>query len=142
MWLVDSNVLLYAVDRRSPHHAASRAWLQRSLAGPESVGIAWSSVHAFLRLSTSASMFTTPLSAEEACRQIRSWLDAPAALLVEPSARHADVLCGLLDATGTAGNLVADAHLAAIATEHAATIVTFDADFLRFPGVRSQRPTG
>jgi len=46
-----------------------------------------------------------------------------------------------LEATGTAGNLVADAHLAAIATEHAATVISFDADFLRFPGVRSQRPT-
>ena len=141
MWLVDASVLLYAVDRRSPHHEASSSWLERSLRGSEPVGIAWSSIHAFLRLSTSPSMFSTPLSVEEACHQVRSWLGAPAVLLVEPTTRHPDVLCGLLEATGTAGNLVADAHLAAIASEHAATVISFDADFLRFPGVRSQRPT-
>jgi hypothetical protein len=50
------------------------------------------------------------------------------------------VLAGLLIESGTAGNLVSDAHLAALAVEHAATIVTFDRDFGRFAGVRSQAP--
>jgi len=41
---------------------------------------------------------------------------------------------------GTAANLVNDAHLAALALEHHATLVTFDADFHRFRGLRVERP--
>jgi hypothetical protein len=50
------------------------------------------------------------------------------------------VLAGILDQTGTGGNLVSDAHLAALAVEHGATIVTYDSDFARFPGVRFEAP--
>ena len=59
-------------------------------------------------------------------------------MVLDPTARHADVLAGLLAETGSGGNLVNDAHLAALAVEHDATLVTFDADFGRFPG----RPAG
>lgn len=140
MWLVDANVLLYAVNRGAVHHEESRTWLESSLRGSEPVGLAWSALLAFLRVSTHRSAFTAPFTVDEACRQLRSWLAAPAALIVEPTARHADVLIGLLEESGTAGNLVPDAHLAALASEHSATVVTFDTDFLRFRGVRSQRP--
>jgi predicted nucleic acid-binding protein len=46
------------------------------------------------------------------------------------------VLERLLAPTGVAGNLVNDAHLAALAVEHRAEIVSYDNDFSRFPGVR------
>jgi len=140
MWLVDGNVLLYAVNRSTPHHDVSRTWLEDALRGATPVGLAWSSLLTFLRVSTHRAAFPTPLTVEEATRQLRSWLGAPAVVVIEPTARHADVLTGLLEASGTAGNLVPDAHLAALASEHAATIVTFDADFGRFDGVRWQRP--
>lgn len=140
MWLVDANVLLYAVNRGAVHHEASRMWLDSSLRGPVPVGLAWSALLTFLRVSTHRSAFPAPFTVDEACRQLRAWLAAPAALIVDPTARHVDVLIGLLEESGTAGNLVPDAHLAALASEHAATIVTFDTDFLRFRGVPSQRP--
>jgi len=47
---------------------------------------------------------------------------------------------GLLERAGTAGNLVGDAHLAALALEHGATVVSFDRDFARFEGVTLRRP--
>jgi uncharacterized protein len=56
------------------------------------------------------------------------------------STRHVDVLAGLLAEAGTAGNLVGDAHLAALAAEHDVTPVTFDAEFGRFAGLRRSRP--
>ena len=37
---------------------------------------------------------------------------------------------------GTAGNLTTDTHLAALAIEHDAELVTFDRDFDRFVGLR------
>jgi predicted nucleic acid-binding protein len=50
------------------------------------------------------------------------------------------VVTGLLEGVGTGGNLTSDAHLAAIAVEHGATVVTWDSDFGRFPGVRWRTP--
>ncbi len=71
---------------------------------------------------------------------MRTWLSQPSATLVEPSARHFDVLAGLLVSTGTAGNLVGDAHLAGLAMEYAAELISFDADFGQFPGLTWRMP--
>lgn len=140
MQLVDANVLLYAVNPTSPQHATARGWLDRALSEREPVGFAWTVLLAFLRLATSASVFPRPLAIAEAIAVTRDWVSQPSALAVEPSARHLDVLGGLLEESGTAGNLVADAHLAALAVEYDATLVSFDADFGRYRGVRWQRP--
>lgn len=40
------------------------------------------------------------------------------------------------------GNLASDAHLAALALEHHATVVSYDNDFSRFKGVRWRSPAG
>jgi predicted nucleic acid-binding protein len=53
-------------------------------------------------------------------------------VVIEPTARHASVLRGLIEQTGTADNLTTDAHLAALAIEHGAEIVSFDRDLARF----------
>lgn len=49
-----------------------------------------------------------------------------------PPPRHVAILRGLVEAHGVAGNLTTDAHLAALALEHGAELVTFDRDILRF----------
>lgn len=140
MRLVDANVLIYVVNESSVHHEPSRTWLDEALGGREPVGFAWTVLLAFLRLSTHPSVFARPLNPEEATGIVRAWLAQPAAVVVEPTGRHPDVLAGLLIEAGTAGNLVNDAHLAALSIEHAATITTYDAEFARFPGVRWARP--
>ncbi len=68
------------------------------------------------------------------------WLGAPAAVVVDPTVRHLAVLRGLVAPLGTAANLVNDAHLAALAVEHGATLISFDRDFGRFPGLRWEEP--
>jgi toxin-antitoxin system PIN domain toxin len=138
--LVDANVLLYAVNADAPHHAAARSWLDGALSGQEAVGFAWVPLLAFLRLSTRAGLFPHPLSVEDAFGIAELWLAQPAAVAVEPTQRHLSLLRGLLRDTGTAANLVNDAHLAALALEHGGEIVSFDADFQRFPGVRWRLP--
>jgi toxin-antitoxin system PIN domain toxin len=138
--LVDANVLLYAVNESDPRHEEARAWLDGALCGREAVGLAWPVVLAFLRLSTKAGLFPRPLPVAGALARVRSWTGQPPCVLVEPTARHLHVLAGLLATTGPGGNLVSDAHLAALALEHDATVVTYDGDFGRFAGVRWRPP--
>ena len=108
--------------------------------GTEVVGLAWVVLLAFIRVATSPVVFPTPLSPDEATSQVEAWLAAPAAVVTQPTTRHAPLLRGLLRDTGTGGNLTTDAHLAALAVEHGADIVSFDRDFARFPGVTHRLP--
>lgn len=140
MQIVDANVLLHAVNERAREHVAARDWLQAALDGGEPVAFAWSVTLAFLRLSTHPAVFPRPLPPSLAADVVEGWLAAPAALTLEPTRRHLPLLRGLLQRAGTAGNLVGDAHLAALALEHGATVVSFDRDFARFEGVALQRP--
>jgi len=136
MKVVDANVLLYAVNADAPHHRTARRWLDAELNGMETVGFAWVVLLAFLRLSTNPSLFARPLAPGVAFDVVEAWLGQPAAVVLQPTPRHVDLLRGLLEPLGVAANLVNDAHLAGLALEHGAEVVSFDGDFARFGGVR------
>lgn len=140
MKLVDANILLYAVDENSPHHRVAKPWLEAELSGPETFAFAWSVLLAFLRLSTNPRVFELPLSGDEALDLVDSWLEQPNAAVLHPTDRHGQLLRELLAPLGTAGNLVTDAHLAALAIEHGAELASGDADFSRFPGLQWTNP--
>ena len=140
MRLVDANVLLYAVNEDAPQHTVAHSWLEGALTDREAVGFAWVALLAFLRLTTRAGLFPQPLTLDQAAGVVELWLGQPAAVVVHPSPRHLSLLRGLLSSAGTAANLVNDAHLAALALEHGAEVVSFDHDFQRFEGVRWSSP--
>lgn len=135
MILPDVNVLLYAVNTAASQNATAHAALKDAYEkGP--VALCWPALLGFLRLSTRAAILPRPLGVEEALQVTRVWLDHPGSVLVQPTPRHAAVLGGLLMGAGRGGPLVSDAHLAALAIEHNATMMSFDADFARFAGLR------
>ena len=140
MKVVDANVLLYAVNVDADHHAEARRWLDRCLSGAETVGFAWVALLAFVRLTTRVDLFPRPLSVDEAMDRVDAWLGAPSAVVVAPTTAHARLVRDLLGAVGAGANLVNDAHLAALAIQHRGTVVSYDNDFGRFPGVTWQRP--
>lgn len=140
MRLVDANVLLYAVNSASERHSVCKRWLDGALSGGDTVGLAWVPLLAFIRLTTKHGLFPRPLAPADAMRQVTDWCSAPASMVVGPTARHADILSGLLAEVGAGGNLVNDAHLAALAVEHRAGIVSYDSDFGRFDGIRWETP--
>ena len=136
MKLPDVNLLLYAIDGEAKSHESARAWLEEALSGTEEVGFAWTVLLGFARLSTNPSIYEQPLSADESLDLIDGWLAQPVATVVEPTHRHAAILRELLQPLGVGGNLVGDAHLAALAIEHGAELYSRDNDFARFDGVR------
>jgi uncharacterized protein len=138
--LPDVNLLLYAADESSPHHARVRSWLEQTLSGTEEVGFAWLALLGFIRISTNPFAFGNPLFLAKAFEFVDSWLGQPVATIVQPTAQHAAHLHDLLKSVGTAGNLTSDAHLAALAIEHGAELCSHDADFSRFPGLRWTDP--
>jgi uncharacterized protein len=134
--LPDLNLLLYAIDAEADAHERAAGWLEEVLSGTEEVGFAWTVLLGFMRISTNPRIYEEPLTVAEASDVIDGWLAQPVATLVEPSSRHAAVLRELLEPLGTGGNLVSDAHLAALAIEHGAELYSRDNDFARFDGVR------
>jgi uncharacterized protein len=137
--LPDTNVLLHAVNRDMTQHKRARDWLASAFSATAGVGLAWVAILGFVRLSTRSGILARPLTVEEAMRAAHFWLDHPRTQMLHPTARHALVLGRLLTGAGAAGNLTTDAHLAALAIEHGATLGSFDRDFERFSGLAFER---
>ena len=140
MILVDVNILLYATNDDDRQHATALQWLDRQLAGVAPVGLPWASLLGFLRLATNARVLTRPLAMSDAWRQVAEWLACEPAWVPQPTEHHAGVLAALLALPGVQGNLVPDAHLAALAIEHGLTLCSTDGDFARFPGLQWRNP--
>ena len=141
MKLVDANVLLYADDTAAEHHEKARSWLLAALSSGEILLIPWLVLVAYLRISTLPHLHQQPRSVDGAVKFIRAVLAGGSVIHGEPDDRHLDRVIDLLAATGRGGNLTNDAHLAALALQYDATVISFDNDFSRFPGVRWERPT-
>lgn len=140
MILVDANLLIYAVNTFAPQHAAARSWLDSRLNSDTRVGLPWASLLAFLRLATNARVFAQPLGIIDAWNRVTTWLCSDVVWVPAPTERHAEILAQLLAAPGVYGNLVPDAHLAALAIEHGLELNSTDGDFARFAGLNWRNP--
>jgi len=136
----DANLLLYAYDSESVFHSAAARWWSALLSDVEPVGLCPVVVFAFLRLSTHGKVFERPMSVGEASQCVASWLARPNARLLVAGPGHVESVCRLLAKAGTAGNLVTDAQIAALALEYGATVHTADTDFSRLSGVSWKNP--
>lgn len=140
MKIVDLNLLLYAVNEDAPLHAAARRWWEEALVGEEQVGLAWVVLLGLVRLCTRPVVLPNPLTVEQVLALVDEWLACSPCVIAHPGDRHWAILKSLLRDAGTAANLTTDAHLAALAMEHDATLYSTDGDFARFPGLRFRNP--
>jgi toxin-antitoxin system PIN domain toxin len=138
--LLDVNLLIYTVDEESSHHEPALRWFEETLSGSETVAFAWHALVGFLRITTRTRGAHDPWPIQSALDEIQRWLAQPVATVLHPTLRHASVLRDLLAPLGTGGNLTSDAHLAALAIEHGATLCSHDNDFSRFAGLRWEDP--
>lgn len=138
MLLPDTNVLLNAVHADSPQHAQAKQALEAAMLDTRGMALAWVVLIGFVRLSTKRGILPAPLDVADALGVVDEWLAHPHTRVLEPGPLHAGIFGRLLLSAGTAGNLTNDAHIAALAIEHQAEVLTFDKDFARFSGLRYQ----
>lgn len=140
MILVDSNLLLYATTPVFKQHAAARAWLLEAFNGEERVGLPWPSLLGFVRILTNPRVVRPPVPLPEAWAEIMKWLASPCVWIPTPTAAHPQILGRLVREELSKGELIMDAHLAALAIEHGLTLCSTDRDFARFTGLKWRNP--
>jgi len=138
--LVDANLLIYAYDGASPFQARAARWLEDRLNGQEDVGFATVSLLAFVRICTSPRILEEPLPVDDAIAIVGEILRRPRAIVASPTDFHWSTMEELCRSGQAKGPLVMDAHVAALALEHGATLCTTDRDFARFPRLRFMNP--
>jgi toxin-antitoxin system PIN domain toxin len=140
MILIDANVLIYAHHAGAAEHQRARHWLERTIESGEQIGFAWVTLLAFLRITTSPKPFPSPFTTQEAASVVTGLLSNSSTFVLHPTDRHWSILGQVMSDGQARGPLVMDAHLAALAIEHGATLCTTDRDFTRFQGLRLLNP--
>ena len=140
MIIPDVNLLIYAYNTDAPAHRVARRWWEELLSSEQAVRLPWVVSCGFVRLMTHKAVRLTPFSTVDAVAHVRSWLVLPNAEVLNPGPRHLEYLAKAMDQARTGGNLVTDAHIAAMAMEVQAEVHSNDADFARFSGLRWHNP--
>jgi toxin-antitoxin system PIN domain toxin len=142
MIVPDINLLVYAYNAEDPNHEGAKVWWEGLLNGTDPVGLSWVVMSGFLRLMTHPRVLENPMTVPRATEHVRSWLELPSVLTLEPGRRFSSLFLGFLDSSGAGGNLTTDAYLAALSIEHQAELHSNDSDFNRFKGLRWSNPLG
>jgi toxin-antitoxin system PIN domain toxin len=135
VFVVDTNVLLYAVDLDSPDHVKCRSLVEEWRVGSSPWHLTWGVIYEFLRVSTHPNVFRKPFALAQAWSFIEAVLASPSLTILTATERHQRVASEVFnEIPDIRGNLVFDAHTAILMREHGVrTIYTRDGDFNRFP---------
>ena len=136
----DANLLLYAYNEDAEQHEKAKQWLEEKLSSPELFGLSWQVITAFLRISTNPRAFPLPFTLKEAIEIVEDWLAQPQVKILLPTEKHWKIYSNLILEGQTNGAMMMDAHLAALAIEHGATLATTDRDFVRFSKLKTINP--
>ena len=141
MIALDTNILVYARRRESPHHVAALKLLKQLAEGDEPWALPWPCIYEFLRVVTHRRVFDPPTPLASALEDVESLLESPSLVLLGEGPSHAAQMSRALLSGQAAGNLVHDAHIAALAIEHGVReLWTTDRDFARFSNLASRNP--
>lgn len=142
MFVVDTNVLIYAADPDSEFHEVYRRQLQHWHQQPSPWYLTWPICYEFLRVSSHPRVFRRPWTLAVGWRFLETIFDSPAASILLSTSRHATILCQVLaEIPGLRGNILHDAHTAVLMREHGIKeIYTRDMDFHRFPFIKVLDP--
>ncbi len=138
---LDVNVLLYASDQASPFQAKASRFLKRASEGREAFYVTWPTIMAYLRIATHPGVFRAPLSPAEAAENVETLLALPHVRALGEREDFWEAWKEATEGLVVRGNLVPDAHVAAILLQHGVKVLyTKDRDFGRFPFVEVRNP--
>ena len=144
MFVVDTNVLIHAVNADSPRHGPARELVESLRRSTVPWALTWSILYEFWRVSTHPRVLRSPLRSDVVRGFVAALTASRALHLLAETERHSsffeEVLAELPD---PAANLAHDAHIVALMREHGVQdIYTSDADFHRFATIRVHDPFG
>jgi hypothetical protein len=141
MQAVDTNVLIYAEIESSKYHSPARKVLKNLAEGTLPWAIPWPCIYEFLRVVTHPRVFHPPVPLDIVLKDLEQLLASPSLLLLAETEQHAPLLDQTLRQAGATGNLIHDAHIAALCLEHGVSeLITGDRDFSRFAGLKTINP--
>lgn len=141
MIALDTNILVYARRAEAPHHLAAKRLLRRLAEGRRPWALAWPCIYEYLRVVTHPKVFHPPTELDVAVEDLESLLASPSLVLLGEGPQHAAAMRAALTQARATGNLVHDAHIAALLREHGVSeLWTADRDFSRFAGLRVRNP--
>jgi toxin-antitoxin system PIN domain toxin len=135
MILLDVNVLIYAFWPGAAEHRATATWLTAAASGDERVIVPDVVLSGYLRIVTGSRVFQIAEPLENALAFAEQLLLGSAISIGHASDRHWGIFAHLCKRASVRGKLATDAILSAMAIEAGATLVPFDRDFARFPGL-------
>jgi uncharacterized protein len=135
VFVVDTNILIYAADEDAPAHGVCRELLEQWRCQQSVWYVTWGVLYEFLRVSTHPRVLRAPWTASKAWSFVDAMLGSPALSILVETDRHAAVAEQVLgEVPQLGGNLMHDAHTAILMREHGIRcIYTRDTDFHRFP---------
>jgi toxin-antitoxin system PIN domain toxin len=140
-YAVDANILLYASDAASPFNHRARTFLETCVSGSEIFCLAWSTVMAYLRIATHPGVFQRPLSPGDAVANLEPLVRLPHVRMLAEEEGYWEVYREVTQGMVIRGNLVMDAHLAALLRQHGIrSLYTNDSDFRKFRFLEVRNP--
>ena len=138
---LDVNLLLYASDASSPVHAEARSFLEARMSRPDIMYLSWPTLMGYMRIATHPSIFDAPLTPEEAVANIEQLLALPHSRCLAEEDGFWEAWLATVSQVPVRGNLVPDAHLAALLRSHGVTkLYTHDRDFRKFEFLNVEDP--
>ncbi|HMN71456.1 MAG TPA: type II toxin-antitoxin system VapC family toxin [Rhodoblastus sp.] len=136
----DVNVLIYAFRPNSDRHEESRRWLETTLRNGAPFAVSTLVLSSVVRIVTNRRAVAEVSTLDDALGFCSDILQQPNVRLIEPGERHWPIFERLCRTTNLVGPVISDIFIAALAMEHDCTVITYDRDFLRFPGLRWRTP--
>ena len=141
MKAIDTNVLVYAEINSAPQHSTAREIVRMLAEGSDAWAIPWPCAYEFLRVVTHPRVYHPPVPLEVAISDLRWIFASPSLIMLKETPRHFDILASLLEKSQATGNLIHDAHIAALCLEHGVEeLISGDADFSRFKDLKARNP--
>jgi toxin-antitoxin system PIN domain toxin len=140
--IVDTNILLYAVNSDAAEHTLAREFLLRAGASADQWYLTEGIVYEFLRVATHPKVFAQPLTWQEAMQVIQTLATNPRFRVLTAGEQHWSLLGEMLPSlTHPSGNLFFDIRTAVLMREHGVReIYTTDTDFLQFDWLKVINP--